>query len=73
MVCPDAVLEEGYEKVAIYASRGGEATHAARQLPNGRWTSKCGENIDIEHVLEGLEGPAYGEVAKILKRELKGK
>ncbi|MDA2915927.1 hypothetical protein MYX64_03665 [Nitrospinae bacterium AH_259_B05_G02_I21] len=68
-VCPEAGLEEGYEKIAIYASRGG-ATHAARQLENGKWTSKLGENIDIEHTLAGLEGPDYGEVVRILKREL---
>ena len=44
--------------------------HAARQLTSGRWTSKVGQNIDIEHTLAGLEGPFYGEVVRILKREL---
>ncbi|MCH6567821.1 MAG: hypothetical protein IH801_05570 [Nitrospinae bacterium] len=68
-VCPEADLEEGYEKIALYALRGG-ATHAARQLTNGRWTSKVGQNIDIEHTLAGLKGPYYGEVVRILKREL---
>ncbi len=68
-VCPEAELEEGYEKIALYESRG-EATHAARQLENGKWTSKLGENSDKEHTLEGLEGPEYGEVVRILKREL---
>ncbi len=68
-VCPEAELEEGYEKIAIYALRG-EGTHAARQLENGKWTSKLGENIDIEHTLAGLKGPHYGEVVKTLKREL---
>lgn len=68
-VCSDSGLEEGYEKIAIYALEG-SATHAARQLENGKWTSKLGENIDVEHTLMGLEGPVYGEVVKILKRKL---
>lgn len=68
-VCREADLEEGYEKIALYAL-GGDAKHAARQLENGRWTSKLGKSIDIEHTLAGLEGPSYGEVVRILKREL---
>ena len=31
-----------------------EVTHAARQLPSGKWTSKLGDADDIEHnTLEG--------------------
>ena len=36
--CAGHELEPGYEKVALYA-RGGEWTHAARQVESGRWTS----------------------------------
>ncbi len=68
-VCRDESLEEGYEKIALYAL-GRIVKHAARQLTSGRWTSKVGQNIDIEHTLAGLEGPFYGEVVRILKREL---
>lgn len=68
-VCSEVDLEKGYGKVALYAL-GGDVTHAARQLINGRWTSKLGGYIDIEHTLEGLEGPYYGKVVKILKCEL---
>jgi hypothetical protein len=35
-------LESGLEKVALYADEHGEWTHAARQLPDGWWTSKLG-------------------------------
>jgi len=49
----DVTLEEGVDKVAIYAI-GDEATHAARQLPNGLWTSKLGPYEDITHTLKGL-------------------
>lgn len=61
-------VESGFEKIAIY----GEAeayTHAARQLSNGKWTSKIGSYEDIEHdTLEGLTGTEYGIVKVIMKR-----
>src|ERR1043166_1300588 len=56
--CDDGALEERFEKVALYAL-GGRPKHAARQLPDGRWTSKLGKHIDITHTLRGLEGPMY--------------
>jgi len=66
--CEDGSLEVGFEKVAIYALNG-VPKHAARQLPSGRWTSKCGQNIDMEHhTLDALEGPFYGRVIRFLKR-----
>jgi hypothetical protein len=48
----------------------GEPTHAARQLPNGKWTSKLGRWQDIEHELDGLVGEMYGTVKQILKRAI---
>ena len=65
--CPDDALETGYEKVALYAD-GKLPKHAARQLLNGRWTSKLGPLEDIEHSLDGLAGALYGSVVQILKR-----
>ena len=59
--CGDGSLEGGYEKVAIYA-KNGEPTHAARQLDDGRWTSKLGKYEDIDHdSLEALRGDGFGE------------
>lgn len=63
----DAAFEPNVGKVAIYA-RSGLPTHAARQLPNGRWTSKLGQAEDVEHELPALVGSLYGEVAAILAR-----
>ena len=60
-------LEPNVIKVAIYA-RSGIPTHAARQLPNGSWTSKLGASEDIEHTLTGLAGAIYGDVAVILAK-----
>jgi len=60
-------LEEGFERIAIFAILA-QPTHAARQLENGRWTSKLGRAVDIEHELDALEGTDYGKVTQILKR-----
>lgn len=62
-------VEEGFEKVALYALNG-FPKHAARQLPNGRWTSKLGSLEDIEHTLEALDGDWYGTAVQILKRQI---
>jgi hypothetical protein len=71
--CESVEFEPTFQKVAIYTRDdgqpdGGQPTHVARQLPNGKWTSKMGELEDIEHELDGLRGFYYGDVAHILKR-----
>src|ERR1043165_7434691 len=60
--CPDGTLEAGFEKVVFYVKPAtGKATHGARQLPDGRWTSKCGEEEDIIHdTPECLTSDLYG-------------
>lgn len=72
-ICQDDVLEEGFQKIAIYVNSSKVPTHVARQLPNGQWTSKLGQDEDIEHNnLQGLTGqPGYGEVACIMKKAIK--
>ena len=63
--CNDGSLETGNEKIAIYAMNS-EPTHAARQLPNGQWTSKLGQYEDIVHStpeeLQGDNKYSYGRV-----------
>jgi hypothetical protein len=67
-LCGDAKFETGFEKIAIYAI-GGNPTHAARQLPDGRWVSKLGELEDIQHAtLDVLSGGPYGSVVAVLRR-----
>jgi len=68
-VCATSDLEKGCEKVALYVDHDGEPQHMARQLPSGRWTSKCGDLEDIEHELSGLEGDLYGKATMFLKRK----
>src|SRR3984957_4658468 len=64
--------EERFERIALFAKHKLgklEATHAARLLPNGCWTSKLGPCEDIEHhMLLDVECPEYGFVFCILKR-----
>lgn len=67
----DDRLEPGYEKVALYGSSC-VYTHAARQLTNGRWTSKLGKAEDIEHdTPDDVAGGLYGEVVEIMKRPVR--
>lgn len=65
-------LENEFQKIAIYARKlDKKPTHVARQLNNGKWTSKLGQYEDIEHnKLEGLIGEKYGEVTCIMKRKI---
>jgi hypothetical protein len=61
-------LEQGQEKIAIYA-RDGEPTHAARQLEDGSWTSKLGPSVDISHAAtSAVEGSLYGAVVRYMRR-----
>ncbi len=70
VICETPDLEENYQKIAIYLLNG-QPTHVARQLLNGKWTSKLGQDEDIEHdSLEGLTRDWYGQVAQIMKRKL---
>ncbi|MCW2165431.1 hypothetical protein B0I12_002586 [Microbacterium hydrothermale] len=69
--CQDGELEEGYEKVAIYADDSGNPTHASRQLPDGRWASKLGRSEDIEHdTAADIAGDEYGSVGLFMRRKI---
>lgn len=65
--CTDGNLEPSVEKLAIYVVHG-RFTHIARQLPDGRWTSKLGNAEDITHDLSGLENSSYGTVTIYFKK-----
>jgi hypothetical protein len=66
--CDDDRLETGFDKVALYGNTF-LYTHAARQLSDGKWTSKLGKAEDIEHdTPEVVAGGIYGEVVEIMRR-----
>jgi hypothetical protein len=67
--CVDGHLEKGIEKVALFALPNGEPRHAARQLEDGTWTSKIGEDVDVCHnSLEGMSGINYGHPVMFFQR-----
>ena len=67
----DATSESAFEKVALYGDTS-IYTHIARQLPNGKWTSKLGQGVDIEHDdPDDVSGGVYGELAQVMKRPAK--
>lgn len=70
VICDQADLEPGFEKIALFADANRTPTHAARQLGDGSWTSKLGISEDIQHALGDLTGAVYGSVVLILKRAL---
>ena len=65
--CNNGDLEAGIEKIVIFVLNG-SPTHAARQLPDGKWTSKCGNLEDISHTLLAFENSEYGFPAQFLAR-----
>src|ERR1039458_7125107 len=68
--CTDPRFERRYEQVAIFV-KGQHVTHAARQLGNGKWSSKLGQWELIEHDLEALTGSSpteYGDFQQIMRR-----
>lgn len=83
-VCdPDPALQPSIEKIALYAfledERAecgfdglGDVCHVARQLPDGRWASKCGEYETIAHNsphdLVGTAGHGYGIITRYMSR-----
>jgi type VI secretion system secreted protein VgrG len=62
----DLTLVPGHEKVVLYATLNPDwtvktVTHAARQEPDGTFTSKLGQLPLIRHrTAEGLRGQSYG-------------
>lgn len=70
--CEGEAAEPGCERIALYATPDRVPTHAARQLPGGRWTSKLGRREDVEHGLHDLEGEVFGGVVQIMKRPATG-
>lgn len=71
-LCVKEEFENGYQKIALYVVPGTtECTHAARQLRDGKWTSKLGPACDIQHgTPHTIEGDCYGIVYCIMKRKV---
>lgn len=68
--CADDSFENGYLKIAIYTKKNGEPTHAARQLPDGNWTSKLGDSYDVQHTIEGMSNGYYENATSFMRRPI---
>lgn len=68
--CEGGELEDGYERVALY-EKDDSWCHAAKQTPDGNWSSKLGEWVDIEHELvSAVGGRKYGDVYVFMRRAI---
>jgi hypothetical protein len=67
--CANGDVGIGVEKIVLYGLQD-YVDHAARQLPNGRWTSKRGlYGDDIEHdTAESISGGEYGPILGFFAR-----
>jgi hypothetical protein len=69
-VCSDSKLQRGYKKVAIYELPD-RVRHMARQLHDGSWASKLGQEVDIVHEsLEAIEGHNYGKATTFMSKKI---
>lgn len=70
VACGDGTPQAGWDLIAIFSRDGANYTHVARQLPDGRWTSKLGNLEDIAHDhCAALAGDEYGQVVQWMKRK----
>lgn len=68
-VCPDDSLELDHEKVVLYVDANRTPTHMARQLADGKWTSKLGRSYDISHdTANCVSGGLYGRTEIFMRR-----
>ncbi len=66
--CLDDRWETDFEKIALFSVDGIFYEHAAKLISEGLWSSKLGDDIDISHTKEALEGGIYGNIFCYMKR-----
>jgi hypothetical protein len=73
--CDSHDLEEGFLKIAIFAS-GEEFEHVAKHLPSGAWSSKGGTLYDFRHgtldALGGCRVMPNATLARVMRRVYDG-
>jgi hypothetical protein len=67
-VCADGSLKTDREKIVIYTNQYGSVEHVARQLSDGRWTSKIGDEEDIVHETPESLSVGYGTPTLYMQR-----
>jgi hypothetical protein len=69
--CADGSLRRKREKIVIYTNAFGGVEHIARQLPDGRWTSKLGDEEYIIHETPQSLSVGYGGPTCYMQRPRK--
>lgn len=71
--CASGDHQKGFEKIAIYVDSHDVPKHVARELGDGIWFSKLGNEQDIRHyTLEAVEKPGYGKAKYFMRKRLRG-
>lgn len=74
----DTAPQDGVQRVVVFGMRDEtgnvvDVTHAVRQEPNGKWTSKLGVGPLIEHdSLNQMRGGSYGEPIAVYEKRSGG-
>jgi hypothetical protein len=72
-LCDGPELESGFNKIALYVGKDGTWSHAAKQRPDGQWSSKLGNLEDIRHAtLMDVGDGDYGIPSRFMKRAMPG-
>jgi hypothetical protein len=66
--CTDGSLEPQHQKIVMYTNEYGGVEHVARQLPDGKWTSKLGVEEDIVHETPQSLSVGYGQPTHFMRR-----
>lgn len=71
-ITENSTPDRGFDKVAIYGTETGDATHVAIQRDGQEWMS-LGRGNDIAHrTPESLESECYGKVLVFMRRKAYG-
>lgn len=63
-------LELYNDVIAFMADTNNRITHAIRRINRDLWTSKLGDEWDIEHELHAIDGPIYGKICAFMGRNM---
>lgn len=66
-ICDNGIVEDGFDKVALY-QKNGLWQHAAKIIDNGVYYSKFGCNVDAHHGPGNILFEGYGEIYAYMKR-----
>jgi len=69
--CADGMLDPYFEKIVLYTNNYGGVEHVARQLSDGSWTSKMGDEEDIIHENPQALSGGYGHPTVYMQRVLR--